>query len=51
MSTSAVVMMILAMLLLWGGMAAAILKLRGHPDAPEPPEQPRKRSGGAHRRT
>ena len=35
MSTSAVVMMIVAMVVVWGGLIAAILKLRGHPDPPE----------------
>ncbi|MTE18727.1 methionine/alanine import family NSS transporter small subunit [Streptomyces sp. TRM43335] len=32
MSAGAVVMMIVAMLVVWGGLLAAILKLRGHPD-------------------
>lgn len=59
MSASAVVMMILAILMLWGGMVAAIVKLRGHPDEPEPanPDEPEpakgkgeRRTGGAHRR-
>jgi hypothetical protein len=29
-STSAIVMMVVAILLVWGGLAAAILNLRGH---------------------
>ena len=36
MSASAIVMMIVAMLVVWGGLIAAILNLRGHPDAEEP---------------
>ncbi|MEE1942513.1 methionine/alanine import family NSS transporter small subunit [Streptomyces sp. TRM 70361] len=32
MSAGAVVMMIVAMIVVWGGLAAAILMLRGHPD-------------------
>ncbi|MDT0323463.1 methionine/alanine import family NSS transporter small subunit [Streptomyces millisiae] len=36
MSTSAVVMMIVAMAIVWGGLVAAIIKLRSHPDEPEP---------------
>ncbi|WP_016906895.1 methionine/alanine import family NSS transporter small subunit [Streptomyces xiaopingdaonensis] len=35
MSTSAIVMMVVAIAVVWGGMIAAILKLRGHPDPPE----------------
>ncbi|WP_078591979.1 methionine/alanine import family NSS transporter small subunit [Streptomyces megasporus] len=37
MSTSAIVMMIISIVVVWGGMVAAILKLRGHPD-PDVPE-------------
>lgn len=53
MSASAIVMMILSMLLLWGGLIAAILKLRSHPDQPEPdpgaePDPPQG-GQGAHR--
>lgn len=36
MSTSAIVMMVIAMLIVWGGLITAILRLRSHP---EPPEQ------------
>lgn len=36
MSTSAIIMMIIAMLIVWGGLIAAILRLRKHP---EPPDQ------------
>lgn len=35
MSTSAVVMMIIAIVLVWGGLVAAIMKLRTHPEPPE----------------
>lgn len=59
MSASAIMMMVFAILLLWGGLIAAILKLRGHPDKLEPePESARGRGGpgsgpsngaGAHR--
>lgn len=35
MSTSAIIMMIVFVLVIWGGMAAAIIKLRGHPDPPD----------------
>ncbi|WP_017607705.1 methionine/alanine import family NSS transporter small subunit [Nocardiopsis xinjiangensis] len=35
MSTSAIVMMVLSMLLLWGGLAAAVLHLLRHPEEPE----------------
>lgn len=35
MSTSAIVMMIVAIAVVWGGMVAAIFKLRGHPDEPD----------------
>ncbi|MEU0161001.1 methionine/alanine import family NSS transporter small subunit [Streptomyces sp. NPDC006261] len=43
MSTSAIVMMVVAMLIVWGGLITAILRLRGHSEPPEefPP--------GAHR--
>lgn len=36
MSAGAVVMMIIAITVVWGGLVAAILRLRGHPDEPEP---------------
>ncbi len=32
MSTTAIVMMIIALILVWGGLAASLLHLRGHPD-------------------
>ncbi|NLU67726.1 methionine/alanine import family NSS transporter small subunit [Streptomyces sp. HNM0574] len=32
MSTGAIVMMIIAITIVWGGLAAAILKIRSHPD-------------------
>ncbi|CAL9400542.1 MULTISPECIES: methionine/alanine import family NSS transporter small subunit [Streptomyces] len=34
MSAGAVVMMIVAMVVVWGGLLAAILKLRGHTEEP-----------------
>ncbi len=34
MSTSAVVMMVLAMLVIWGGLVLALLNLRRSPDLP-----------------
>ena len=41
MSTTAVVMMIIAMITVWGGLVAAIVNLARHPEAadaePEPP--------------
>ncbi|WP_079168823.1 MULTISPECIES: methionine/alanine import family NSS transporter small subunit [unclassified Streptomyces] len=36
MSAGAIVMMIVAIGIVWGGLIAAILRLRGHPDEPEP---------------
>ncbi|AXK32800.1 methionine/alanine import family NSS transporter small subunit [Streptomyces armeniacus] len=35
MSASALIMMIVAIVIVWGGMTAAIMKLRGHPDPPD----------------
>ncbi|WP_116247362.1 methionine/alanine import family NSS transporter small subunit [Nocardiopsis sp. FIRDI 009] len=35
MSTSAIIMMAVSMLLLWGGLAAAIINLRRNPEEPE----------------
>lgn len=35
MSTSAIVMMVLSMLLLWGGLAAAVTHLLRNPEEPE----------------
>jgi len=34
MSTSAIIFMIISMVLIWGGLIAAILHLRKHPDIP-----------------
>lgn len=34
MSTSAIIMMVLAMLIIWGGLAVAIINLRRSPHAP-----------------
>lgn len=36
MSTSAIVMMLLAMAIIWGGLAVAILNLRRSPEMPDP---------------
>ncbi|MEU3253961.1 methionine/alanine import family NSS transporter small subunit [Streptomyces sp. NPDC006997] len=39
MSGGAITMMVIAILIVWGGLALAILRLRGHPDpGPEPDE-------------
>ncbi|CAM2943854.1 methionine/alanine import family NSS transporter small subunit [Saccharomonospora xinjiangensis] len=35
MSTSAIVMLIVSIGLVWGGLALAILRLRKHPEQPE----------------
>jgi len=35
MTTSAIVMMAVAMILLWGGLIGAIVHLRRHPEKPE----------------
>lgn len=35
MSTSAIAMMVFSITLLWGGLIAAIVHLRRHPDEPE----------------
>ena len=35
MSTSAIVMMVISMVLLWGGLAAAVLHLLRNPEKPE----------------
>ncbi|WP_344531334.1 methionine/alanine import family NSS transporter small subunit [Streptomyces albiaxialis] len=35
MSTGAIVMMTTAIVIVWGGLVAAILNLRRHPDVPE----------------
>ena len=34
MTTSAIIFMIISMVLIWGGLIAAILHLRNHPDIP-----------------
>jgi hypothetical protein len=34
MTTSAIIFMIISMTLIWGGLIAAILHLRNHPDIP-----------------
>ncbi|MFG3496495.1 methionine/alanine import family NSS transporter small subunit [Streptomyces sp. NPDC047928] len=36
MSAGAITMMIIAIAIVWGGLVAAILRLRSHPDEPEP---------------
>ncbi|GAA4895020.1 methionine/alanine import family NSS transporter small subunit [Streptomyces coeruleoprunus] len=38
MSAGAIVMMIIAIVIVWGGLAAAIIRLRAHPPEPEPLE-------------
>ncbi|MEU3017857.1 MULTISPECIES: methionine/alanine import family NSS transporter small subunit [unclassified Nocardiopsis] len=35
MSTSAIVMMVVSIAVLWGGLAAAVIHLRRHPDEPD----------------
>ncbi|PWV46838.1 MULTISPECIES: methionine/alanine import family NSS transporter small subunit [Nocardiopsis] len=35
MSTSAIVMMVISITVLWGGLIAAVIHLRRHPDEPE----------------
>ena len=35
MSVSAIVMMSVAILTVWGGLVAAVVNLRSHPEAPE----------------
>ena len=35
MSVSAIVMMIIAIVTVWGGLVAAVVNLRSHPEAPE----------------
>lgn len=37
MSAGAVVMMIVAVLIIWGGLVTAVIRLRRHPQEPEPP--------------
>lgn len=38
MSTGAVVMMAVAIAVVWGGLAAAVIRLRRHPEPPEDEE-------------
>lgn len=40
MSTGAVVMMIVAVAVVWGGLLLAVLRLRRHPEPTEPAESP-----------
>lgn len=35
MSTDAIIMLVIAITLVWGGLVAAIIQLRRHPDRPE----------------
>ncbi|HJE60464.1 MAG TPA: methionine/alanine import family NSS transporter small subunit [Nocardiopsis listeri] len=35
MSTSAIIMMVISIAVLWGGLITAVLHLRRHPDEPE----------------
>ncbi|MFZ2527187.1 MAG: methionine/alanine import family NSS transporter small subunit [Rhodococcus sp. (in: high G+C Gram-positive bacteria)] len=35
MNTSAIVIMILALAILWGGLITSVIHLRNHPDEPE----------------
>lgn len=35
MSVSAIAMMVIAIVVVWGGLGAAILRLRRHPEPPE----------------
>ncbi|HEY9312499.1 methionine/alanine import family NSS transporter small subunit [Williamsia sp.] len=35
MSASAIVMMLIALILVWGGLIASIIHLRGNPDDPD----------------
>ncbi|MGW0733252.1 methionine/alanine import family NSS transporter small subunit [Streptomyces sp. NPDC002851] len=39
MSTGAILMMVVSLLIVWGGLIAAILKLRGHPDEVPPAQE------------
>ncbi|MEV5162452.1 methionine/alanine import family NSS transporter small subunit [Streptomyces sp. NPDC053728] len=36
MSASAIVMMVIAMIIVWGGLITAIVRLRSHPDPSDP---------------
>lgn len=40
MSVSAIVMMVVFIVVIWGGMVAAMLKLRGHPDLGDDDPEP-----------
>ena len=44
MSTDAVIMLIVAIAVVWGGLALAITALRRHPDEPDDPDPPSPRS-------
>ncbi|HLR56764.1 MAG TPA: methionine/alanine import family NSS transporter small subunit [Beutenbergiaceae bacterium] len=39
MTPAALILMIIAILLIWGGLVAAIVHLRSHPDAPDGQEE------------
>ncbi|MCK5890507.1 MAG: methionine/alanine import family NSS transporter small subunit [Aeromicrobium sp.] len=47
MSTGAIIMMVLAMLIIWGGLAAAIISLSRRPDASA--DSDAYETGGTHR--
>lgn len=40
MTTTAIIVMIIAMTVIWGGLAAAILNLRAHPEVLDGPADP-----------
>ncbi|MBW1601596.1 methionine/alanine import family NSS transporter small subunit [Streptomyces sp. JJ66] len=40
MSASAIVMLIVSIVVVWGGLALAILRLRAHPEVRVPPDTP-----------
>ncbi|MCX2967709.1 methionine/alanine import family NSS transporter small subunit [Streptomyces sp. TRM70308] len=44
MSVSAVVMLIVSIVVVWGGLLLAVLRLRAHPEVAEPPESPESHS-------
>ncbi|WP_338898688.1 methionine/alanine import family NSS transporter small subunit [Streptomyces sp. TG1A-60] len=39
MSAGAIIMMIIAILIVWGGLVLAIVRLRGHPDPQAEPDE------------
>lgn len=45
MSADALVMMIIAITIVWGGLVAAVIRLHGHPEH-EPPPDPTPERGG-----